>query len=94
MALASEAEIKAEMRLYVLETLTALLWAANHKMAGGDGSASLNAIRAQMLAKATQKTFPQFDPAQSDLLSAEIEEAIRAAFEMQREWLGLPPPQG
>jgi hypothetical protein len=94
MALASEAEIKAEMRLYVLETLTALLWAANHRMAGGDGSASLDKIQAQLREKALQKTFPQFDAVESDLLSAEIEEAVVRACAMQREWLGLPPQGG
>lgn len=87
-----EQVIKEEMRLFVLETLVSLLWAAQHQVTG-DPAASVSRIKNLLIEKARRQTFGQIGPAYSDLLSAELESAIDDALAMQETWLGLNRPQ-
>ena len=89
----NEGATKAEARLFVLETLVSLLYAANHKLAI-DPAASVAGLREKLITKAKAQTFRNLDPASSDLFSAEIEAAVDAALAMQETWLGLKPRQG
>ena len=85
-----EEAIKAEMRLFVLETLVALLYAQQAKTSR-DPAASVQALRAVLIEKAQKQTFAGVDPSLSDLLSAELEAAVDAALRKQMGWLGPPP---
>jgi|GEM_PF-6214246 len=90
--MADEEQIKAEARLWALEALTTLFFAAQHK-ATGDAEDSLKIFSRMVHEKAARQTFPTLDPAHSDNLSAEFEAAMARLLRMQREWLGLPPPE-
>ena len=90
-----EATIKADMRLFVLESLVALLWASTHRADLGSDPVYLVAdLKKRLTDRARNQTFAGVDPALSDLLSAELEAAIDRAMAMQEGWLGLKPPQG
>lgn len=84
----TEEILKTEMRLSVLETLVALLYAGQHKMSG-DPERSLEALRKSLTEKARAQVFVGLDPVVSDAASAELEAAVDAAIRLQRGWLGL-----
>lgn len=86
-----DATIKAEMRLFVLEALVALLYATHHQRTP-DPSVSLETLRDQLTSLARKQTFGVLGAAHSDLASAELEAAVDAALAHQRGWLGLPLP--
>jgi hypothetical protein len=65
------------MRLIAIENLVANAWAVLCLQAGPSTAlATFEAARKQMLQGAHNQTFPDVDPAMSDLLSAELESAI------------------
>ncbi len=87
----TENEIKAEMRLYVLETMVANMLAMT--CCAAEPSAPLAAFdeaKKQMLKGARQHSFPQLrDPALSDLYSAELEGAVARIASMVSEQINL-----
>jgi hypothetical protein len=83
----TEDELKSECRLYAVEWVAALLFAAHFRQMGDDGPAFLEQARQQALAGARQKTFAGLDPAMSDLLSAEIESAVDRLLGMAKAFL-------
>ena len=85
-------EVTAEMRLFVVENLLALLWAGNH-MLNPNPSAVVSEFREKLIAKCRNQTFSTVDPVSSDLLSAELEVAVDRAISMQQEWMGLRRPK-
>jgi hypothetical protein len=80
-------EIETECRLYALEWYVCLLHAANYVQMGEAGPAMLEQARQQAIRGVRQKTFPAFDPAMSDLLSAELETAVDRLLGMTKELL-------
>ena len=86
----NEDAIKAEVRLYVLEVFVANLFAltcAQH--APSNPSGAFQEVQNQMLTGARGLTFPGIDPAASDLLSAEIEDAVSRLGAMVSEQIGV-----
>jgi hypothetical protein len=79
-----EKAIKAEIRLYVLESAVCQLWATLYEMTG-DPAAAFEQKRAALIETARQLAFPSLDPAMSDLAAAEIEEAAERLLKMQQE---------
>lgn len=84
-----EDAIKAEARLFGLESLVALLHAAHHQASGGP--AGPWRMRAELVDRARHSLVGEVDPVSSDLVSAELEIAIDAAIAHQGLWLGLEP---
>jgi hypothetical protein len=79
----NEDELKAEMRLYAVEFLTANLFAMFCLMTSPSPRETLATARRQMIDSARSQTFPGLDdPAQSDLFSAELESAVDRLMEM------------
>jgi hypothetical protein len=83
----SEEQIKAECRLYAIEWAVSILFATSFKQMGAAGPAMLGQVRQQALEGARKKTFPDLDPAMSDLLSAELETAVDHLLGMAKEFL-------
>lgn len=79
----NEDELKNEVRLYAVEWLTCQVTSVL-LTASGEPSQKLAQLRNQALAGARLRTFPNVDPAVSDLLSAELEGAIDRLLEMTR----------
>jgi hypothetical protein len=72
----NEKAIKAEMRLYVVESFVSTLVALeclkiDHKRP----LQVFQGLQKQIIESARRQTFPQLDPAKSDLFSAELEDA-------------------
>ncbi len=85
-----EKTIKAEMRLYAMETFVAsLLLALCLQNAPDDPLAAFEKIRAQMTKGLRRQTFPDVDPAMSDLLSAELEAAATRLAAMVSEQINV-----
>ena len=86
-----EQEIKAEMRLYVVETMVANLLVAFCLQADlQNPSSALAAMTKQMIEGARSQTFSRFgDPAMSDLHSAELEAAASRLANMANEQMSL-----
>jgi hypothetical protein len=82
-----EQAIKAEIRLWALECVVSQLWATIYQMAGGDPLAHFEKRRKALLESARRQTFPNLDPAMSDLVSAELEAAVDALLGQQKELL-------
>ena len=73
----TEEFIKAEVRLYVIEVFVANFFALTCAQLEPTAPAGLfGEIQKQMLTGARSLTFPDVDPAMSDMLSAEIEAAV------------------
>jgi hypothetical protein len=87
----TEAEIKMEMRLYVLETLVANTLALTCCAAEpADPVKAFDAAKKQMLGAARKQSFPQLDdPAMSDLYAAELEAAVVRMTSMVDEQIAL-----
>jgi hypothetical protein len=83
-----EERIKLEARLYALERSVCILLAAIYRLTGAEGPALLEHSRQQTTEGARALTFPEFDPAMSDLFAAEVEAATDRLLAMQRELLG------
>jgi hypothetical protein len=83
----SEEQIQAECRLYAIEWAVSILFATSFKQMGAAGPAMLDQVRQQALEGARKKTFPNLDPAMSDLLSAELEIAVNRLLGMAKEFL-------
>ena len=84
----TEDEIKTEVRLYALEMRRLQSAAALH-LQGGDPQRTLAAARKQATAGTHRKTFPELTPTESDIYSAELENAVSRLLEMQAEILGI-----
>ncbi len=86
-----EDEIKAEARLFALESVVCQLAAMMLIQTGGDDAlAMLQQQVHQQIAGARQKTFSELsDPALSDLMAAELEAAIGRLGQMQKELVAL-----
>jgi hypothetical protein len=67
-----EDDLKAEVRLYALETLVCLLYATLF----ANDPPLLARLREKALERSRGQTFPSLDPAMSDFVSAELEAAI------------------
>jgi hypothetical protein len=80
----NEEAIRAEMRLWALEVLVCNLFAV---MCASDPAPLelFERTRHQMISGARQWTFGEFDPAQSDLFSAELEAAVTRLMDMVGE---------
>jgi hypothetical protein len=83
-----EAAIKAEMRLCVLEKLVCDLLVMNLSLTPYPKE-FLEKMRAEMIEGSRRRTFPGFDPAQSDLLSAELEGAVDRLLGMASEQMQI-----
>jgi hypothetical protein len=79
-----EAGVKREMRLWALEVLVTNVFAMLCAL-DPDPEELAAKIRQQMLEGARQRGFPGYDPAQSDLLSAEFEAALSRLLAMAYE---------
>lgn len=80
----TEAEIKAEMRLWALECIVCQHW-ATALIALPPGMAV--EIHKQLIDGAKKNVFPGIDPAMSDHYAAEFEAAIQRLVKMQREYM-------
>jgi hypothetical protein len=81
----NEDVIKAEMRLFALETITCQLWAMTLLQEPPDIATKIHSV---WLGRAKNHAFPGVDdPAVSDLYSAEFEAAMRRLVEMQKSHL-------
>lgn len=87
----TEDEIKAEMRLYILETLVSNVLAINCCAAEpSDPKGAFAKAKKQMLGAAQIQSFPQLgDPALSDLYAAELESAVARIASMVDEQIDL-----
>ena len=85
--MSAEDEIRTECRLYAIEWAIGLMLAAQFQQMGASGPVMLEQARQQALAGARRKTFSSFDPAMSDLLSAELEAAIDRLLTIAKEFL-------
>jgi hypothetical protein len=85
----TEAEIRAEARLYALECVVCQMFALLQlQIAGVDALSALEQQRKQAVHGARQKAFPELDdPALSDLMSAELETAVDRLASMVRALL-------
>lgn len=82
--MATEQQIKEEVRLYAVEWMVCQL-ASVLLTATGQGNVILSQMRQQAIAGARGKTFQSVDPAMSDLLSAELEAAVDRLLGMTKE---------
>lgn len=82
----TEAEIKAEMRLWALECIVCQLYAIilNTLPAG-----FADATHKQLLDGAKRNAFPGVDPVLSDHYAAELEAAVERLVKMQREYMAV-----
>ena len=83
-----EQAVKAEMRLCVLEKLVCDLLVMNLSLTPHPQE-FLEKMRAEMIEGSRRRTFPGFDAAQSDLLSAELEGAVDRLLGMASEQMQL-----
>jgi hypothetical protein len=85
----TEAEIRAEARLYALECVVCQTLALIHlQIAAADPLSVLEQQRQQAIHGARQKAFPELnDPALSDLMSAELEAAVDRLADMEKALL-------
>jgi hypothetical protein len=84
-------ELKAEMRLYVMETMIANLLVGFCLQANPHNpSTALTAMKQQMIEGAKRQTFSHLkDPAQSDLYSAELEAAASRLGSLASEQMSV-----
>ena len=82
----TEAEMKAEMRLYALENLVCV-WFAAMSATGPEPERGFAGLREAMLARAQILTFPSLGPALSDLAAAEFEAATDRLLKLQESYL-------
>jgi hypothetical protein len=80
----TEEAIKAEMRLFALESIVCQLWAMTFLQ---PPPGSFEKTRAAWLEGAKKQTFRGADAAESDLLSAELEIALERLASMQKSHL-------
>jgi hypothetical protein len=84
----NEDQIKTEMRFWALEIIVCNLLAIQC-LQHPTPLELLKMLREQSLMGARLRTFPGFDPAMSDLLSAELEAAIGHLMGMAHEQIGV-----
>jgi hypothetical protein len=90
----NEKSIKAEIRLYVIEFFVVTLFAS--LCVQNDPSEPLKALdraKKALIEGARKQTFRRFDPAMSDLLSAELEAAVTRLLAMTSEKINALKPQ-
>jgi hypothetical protein len=75
-------EIEIETRLYALEIFAANQLSISCLTSGLDPAKMLATIKKQLIEGAQKQTFSDYDPAMSDLLSAELESAVSLLIEM------------
>jgi hypothetical protein len=87
----NEQEFKAEMRLYIMETMIANLLVGFCLQANPHNpSTALTAMKQQMIEGAKRQTFSHLkDPAQSDLYSAELEAAASRLGSLASEQMSV-----
>jgi hypothetical protein len=86
----NEKAIKAEMRLYAVESVVSTLVALEClKIDSSNPLQFFEALRKSMIDGARRQTFPQLDPAKSDLFSAELEDAASRLAAMVRDQIAL-----
>lgn len=78
-------EIDIEARLYALEIFAANQLSISCLTSGLDPVKMLETIKNQLISGAKKQTFPDFDPAMSDLFSAELENALTLLATMADE---------
>ena len=81
-----EETIKLEMRLSAIEYLLCKMY-ITLIAATGQSDEQIEQAFDEFVAGTRQQLFPGFDPAQSDLISAEWEEAVTRLIACQREML-------
>jgi hypothetical protein len=86
----TEAEIKAEMRLWALECIVCQHW-ATWLISLPKGVP--DEIHKQLIDGAKKNVFPGVDPALSDHYAAELEAAIQRLVKMQREYMATVSKQ-
>jgi hypothetical protein len=80
----SEEEIKNEMRLYALEIVVSQLWAMTFRQLP---PGAFEGTRAAWLGGARKHSFPDLDPAISDHLAGELENALMRLVGMMKSHL-------
>jgi hypothetical protein len=86
----NEKAIKAEMRLYAIESFVSTLVAIEClKLDYQKPLSVFDEMRTRMIEGARNQTFPQLDPAKSDLFSAELEDAASRLAAMVRDQITL-----
>jgi hypothetical protein len=82
----NEKSIKAEMRLYAVESFVATLFAIHCvELDPSEPLKPLESAKKGLIEGAQKKTFSRQDPAMSDLLSAELEAAVTRLLAMAHE---------
>ena len=84
--------VEAELRLYALELMCSLFFAALVRQEGNP-LASLIGMRKSLFDRTRHFPFPMKDPAESDLVSAELEGAFERLLQMQATFLGIEIPK-
>jgi hypothetical protein len=77
----NENELKFQMRLYATELLVVNVFATHCLMTPNPQQLAAQ-VRQQMIEGTRRQTFPELDPAKSDLFSAELESAVDRLMEM------------
>jgi hypothetical protein len=77
----NDKEIKLQTRLYALEVMVSNLYVINLASSGYPKEV-LEAIRGKLLVLAREVTVPSTDPATSDLIAAEFEDALSRLLSM------------
>jgi hypothetical protein len=75
-------DINIEARLYALELFAANQLAISAMTSGLDPQKLIETVRNQMSEGAKKLTFPDLDPAMSDVIASEIEQAVLLLVEM------------
>lgn len=84
-----EDHIKLEARLYALERSVCVLLAAIYQQAGKHGPEILEMTHQRTIENARNLTFPNVDPAFSDMFASEIGVAADRLLVMQKQLLGI-----
>ncbi len=82
----SDAEIKTQMRLWVLEAFACEIFSLWCVQQNEPGAVYVDLLQ-RMKNAAHERTFGEFDPAMSDHLSAELEAAVDRLMDIQRRQL-------
>jgi len=82
----TEDQIKTEMRLFALESIVCQRFATHYLQMPRE---IFDAIQKQAIEGAQRQTFPEFDPAFSDLLSAEFQASLERLYGMIRRNLEI-----
>jgi hypothetical protein len=83
-----ETQIKSEARLVAIEYMIVNIYAILHRASGAPPE-SILAIHQKARETLSRESMPGLDPAQSDMIAAEIQAAVEAMLSDVEEMLGL-----